>query len=108
MFNQVLVNVYEYTEQPDSLGLGIVKTFTELKNVKGYFDYISGSDKFIQDKFKNDTTHIFIVLGKKEELNTEQYIHFEGNFYQILLVDYPVQAKQTEVLLKFLGDELDG
>ena len=107
MFNQITAEIYEKNRTPDALGLGYISKYQKLKDIKGYLDYLSGSDKYIFEKFKEETTHIFIILNKQEVLNTKQVLKYNGNYYLILNIDYPVQAKQTEILLKFLGSDLN-
>lgn len=108
MFNKITVEIFDKTRTQDSLGLAYKNTYTKLKDVKGYLDYLSGSDKYIFEKFKQETTHIFIVLNKQEDIKTNQLLKYQNNYYLILNVDYPVQAQQTEILLKFIGVDVNG
>jgi len=108
MFNKLTAEIYNKEQTDDALGLGYVNNYVFNKYIYGYLDYLSGSDKFIFDKFKQETTHIFIILDKQEVLNTEQIFKYLNDYYLILNVDYPVQANQTEILLKFVGSDLIG
>jgi hypothetical protein len=105
-FNKVKCELYAYTKQDDDLGIGQKRTFQKKDDLYGYFDYINGSDKFIQDKFRSDVTHIFISFNKILNIALSDYIKFNGNFYQIILIDNPMQTVQSEILLKFIGGSI--
>lgn len=107
MFNKITVEIYQKAQTPDAIGLGYVNSYTKQKDVKGYLDLLSGNDKYILDKFKQETTHIFICLDLQEDINTKQLLKYKDNYYVILYVDYPVESKQTEILLKYVGSEIN-
>lgn len=100
-FNKVMVEFYSYTRTPDAKGLGTTKQMTKIAEEYGYFDWVSGNDKYTNDQYRKTATHVFIALNKQIIVDgSENYLKFNGNFYKILLVDYPVQSNQTEMLLK--------
>ena len=101
MFKQITVDLLNYIRTPDALGLGNTMTMNKTGEQGGYLDFLSGYDKYTNDQYRKVATHVFIVLNKQVLLDSSQnYIGYNGKYYKILYVDYPVMSNQTEIILK--------
>lgn len=91
--------IYSYIENEDEYGLGVKREYVKEGEVEGFFDYITGENKYMVYKYKEDTTNIFIIR-KKIKLTTDQYLKIDGDFYKVNLSVNPVGYCTTEVQLK--------
>ena len=110
MYGNDTVTIQTKTTTKNEIGEG-VPTWEDSFNLWGFLDYQDGqNDLSMYDAKVQQTTHIFMcdfrqVKDYLGELSSENCrLTCQGNVYQILLVDDPMELhKHVEIFLKYVG-----
>lgn len=96
--------VYEKIKQPNGIG-GFIESENEVMTIRGYLDYLSGTEPTTFGAFQRESTHVLLtdyITGIK---NNMVIYDVYGNQYQITLIDDPVtRHHHLEIYLRFVGD----
>ena len=111
MFRKIKADLYKIESIADKHKISNKQTLVFEKSLFGYLDKLSGGKRFDDDGFRNDSTHIFILINSTIELENdlnEYVLMYADEHFQLISFDRPVQARNIEIELKKINLDIAG